>query len=278
MAMRNAGARPKQEVSADAVRRAVCSVADCRSLPTLRDTLYAQLNNIVGVVGMGLYIFDRTDELRYVSSRRAPQGFLDDYDREYRKIDTMLDCIVSKRCAVDGFRFHGPAGWRRCGNYDLLHDWGFYHNIGGALVVNGRTAGVLFVATPHDVQPFAEAQVERFDWMCRAGSLALTAMHERERLWCELSNIEATDWRDVWSTGRDLPATAGATDGDPTLDRLPARSRAVALLLCQGQANKVIARQLGISVYTVKEHVHNLCRRFDAINRTELVHHLLKFS
>ena len=59
------------------------------------------------------------------------------------------------------------------------------------------------------------------------------------------------------------------------IDRLPARSREVAQLLCKGHPNKAIAARLGISVYTVKEHVQNLCKRFGALNRTDLVHRLL---
>jgi len=51
---------------------------------------------------------------------------------------------------------------------------------------------------------------------------------------------------------------------------LPRRSAQVALLLCKGHTNKSIARALGISDQTVKEHVANLCRRFGAQNRTEL--------
>jgi DNA-binding CsgD family transcriptional regulator/transcriptional regulator with GAF, ATPase, and Fis domain len=270
--------RDYREISADAVRQAILGVADCRSLIDLRNTLFCHIDSLIGVAAMGLYLFDSDDELRYVASCRAPQGFLDDYQREYRKVDTMLECILARRHTVDGFRFHGPAKWRHCGNYDLLRGWGFHHNMAGALVVNGRTAGVLYVATAHDVQPFEDVQVGRLDLMCRAGSLALDAMHARERLWSELSNIAAADWREVWSGGRELPGTGSAPDGITAIERLPTRSREVALLLCRGQSNKAIARQLGISVYTVKEHVHNLCRRFGAVNRTELVRCLLKSS
>ena len=47
------------------------------------------------------------------------------------------------------------------------------------------------------------------------------------------------------------------------------------MLLCRGRPNKAIAHELGISVYTVKDHVQNLCKRFGALNRTDLVHRLL---
>jgi DNA-binding CsgD family transcriptional regulator len=274
--MRSVVARPaNREISADAVRRSALCIADCRSLTALRDALFSHADRMIGVVAMGLYMFDRADELRYVSSRLAPQGFLDEYEREYRKTDTMLDCIVSQRRTVDGFHFHGPARWRHSGNYEILRGWGFHHNMGGALVVNGRAAGALFVATARAVDPFEEVHVKRLDLMCRAGSLALTAMRERERLRCELSVSASDDGPGLWSVEGEWSGPSAELDDDRPMDRLPARSREVAMLLCRGRPNKAIAHELGISVYTVKEHVQNLCRRFGALNRTDLVHRLL---
>jgi len=241
----------------------------------LRDTLFGYADAMIGGVAMGLYLFDRSDELRYISSRQAPQGFLDQYEREYRRADPMLDCIVSQQRTVDGFGFHGAAQWRRSINYNLLREWRFHHNMGGALVVNKRTAGVVFVATAHEVDPFADFQINRLNLMCRAGSLALTAMRERERLRCELSNAIAADEGDLWPVDGDWPTDNAGAEDDRPMDRLPARSREVAMLVCRGQPNKAIAYELGISVYTVKEHVQNLCKRFGALNRTDLVHRLL---
>jgi DNA-binding CsgD family transcriptional regulator len=276
--MRSVVARPGiAEISADAVRQAALCIADCRSLTALRDTLFSHADSMIGAVAMGLYMFDRADELRYVSSRLAPQGFLDEYEREYRRIDPMLDCIVSERRAVDGFHFHGPGRWRHSSTYEILQGWGFHHNMGGAFVVNGRTAGVLFVATTHDTDPFAELHVRRLDLMCRAGSLALTAMRERERLRCELSDSSSDDGYELCSVDGDWTSRRRQIDDRP-MDRLPARSREVALLLCRGKPNKAIAYELGISIYTVKEHVQNLRRRFGALNRTDLVQRLLMSS
>jgi DNA-binding CsgD family transcriptional regulator len=266
-----------REISADAVRQAALDIADCRSVTALRHALFGYADAMIGGVAMGLYLFDRGDELRYISSRLAPQGFLDQYEREYRRADPMLDCIVSQKRTVDGFRFHGAAQWRHSVNYNLLREWGFHHNMGGALVVNDRAAGVLFAATAHEIDPFADFQVRHLNVMCRAGSLALTAMCERERLRCELSAALSDDESDLWPVASDWSGHAGLDDDRP-MDRLPARSREVAMLLCRGRPNKAIAYELGISVYTVKEHVQNLCKRFGALNRTDLVHRLLVSS
>jgi DNA-binding CsgD family transcriptional regulator len=276
MTMGSVVTRPRsREIAADAVRQAALCIADCRSVAALRDALFGCGDAMIGGVAMGLYLFDRRDELRYISSRLAPQGFLDQYEREYRRADPMLDCIVSQKRTVDGFGFHGAGQWRHSVNYDLLHEWGFHHNMGGALVVNDRTAGVVFVATAHDIDPFADFQLNRLRLLCRAGSLALTAMRERERLRCELSEVISGDESDLWPVDGAWSGHNAGLDDDRPMDRLPARSREVAMLLCRGQPNKAIAHELGISVYTVKEHVQNLCKRFGALNRTDLVHHLL---
>ena len=275
--MRSVVTRPdSREISADAIRQAALCIADCRSLTALRDALFRHADCMIGGVAMGLYLFDRADELRYISSRLAPQGFLDEYEREYRKADPMLDCIVSQRRTVDGFHFHGPARWRHSDNYELLREWGFHHNMGGAFVVNGRPAGVLFVATAHDVDPFEEDHVKRLDLMCRAGSLALTAMRERERFALRIVV------RRCRRRARSLVGRAGlvrrwhrARRRSPDGSIAGALARGRLMLLCRGRPNKAIARELGISVYTVKEHVQNLCKRFGALNRTDLVHRLL---
>jgi len=263
-----------RDISAAGLMEAALDIADCRSLTAMRDALCDHADSLIGSVAMGLYLFDRADQLRYVWSRFAPQGFLDQYGREY-KSDSMLDCIVSERRTVDGFHFHGPGRWQHSGNYALLRGWGFHHNMGGALVVDGSIAGVLFVATAEDADPFENAHVERLDLMCRAGSLALAAMRSRERLVSELANAAPHDWCDFVAFHADRPVGGIRNGDDRLIDQLPARSREVAHLLCQGHSNKAIAREIGISIYTVKEHVRNLCRRFGAHNRTDLAHRLL---
>jgi DNA-binding CsgD family transcriptional regulator len=265
-------------------------VADCRSLAALPQAIFSRADALFGVAAMGLYLFDRTERLQLIASRLASPGFLDQCEREF-PTNSMLDCIVTERRTIDGFHFYGAARWRRSSTYDLLHGWGYHHNMGGALAVGGRVVGAVFVGTAENDDPYDAVHVKRLDLLCRASSVALTAMSERERLRSELSDSTSEDRRDLLSAGNDRPARAAAggaaeielrntrehASGGP-FDRLPARSRAVALLVCEGQSNKAIARQLGISAHTVKEHVHNLCRRFGALNRTDLVHRLLVSS
>ena len=54
---------------------------------------------------------------------------------------------------------------------------------------------------------------------------------------------------------------------------LTPRELDVLALLAEGASNKVIARQLGISIHTVKFHVGALLDKLDAVGRTDAVAH-----
>lgn len=74
-----------------------------------------------------------------------------------------------------------------------------------------------------------------------------------------------------------LPAVALSTErhssnGPSTGGHMTPRQRDVLLKLIQGKANKVIARELGISDTTVKSHVSALLQALDVHNRTQAVY------
>jgi two-component system, NarL family, nitrate/nitrite response regulator NarL len=61
------------------------------------------------------------------------------------------------------------------------------------------------------------------------------------------------------------PGTATAAGG-----RLTPREREIAALVARGLSNKEVARQLGISGATIKNHVHNILQKLDIRRRGEL--------
>jgi len=70
-----------------------------------------------------------------------------------------------------------------------------------------------------------------------------------------------------------LPSSHAAVVVAPRTPRgsaLTPREIDVALLLSEGQTNKQIARQLGISDFTVRDHVSRLLGKFEAKSRTRL--------
>ena len=63
------------------------------------------------------------------------------------------------------------------------------------------------------------------------------------------------------------------TARDPGAVELTPRELDVLALLAEGASNKVIARQLGISVHTAKFHVGSILDKLDATGRTDAVAH-----
>nr|WP_313054769.1 LuxR C-terminal-related transcriptional regulator [Pseudomonas lopnurensis] len=60
--------------------------------------------------------------------------------------------------------------------------------------------------------------------------------------------------------------------------KLTTREKSVLQLLLQGKTNKQIAAGLGISDYTVRDHVSVLLRKSDCCTRTELIARHMKLA
>jgi len=73
-------------------------------------------------------------------------------------------------------------------------------------------------------------------------------------------------------------AVERSTEIDSTAVVLTAREVEVLALLAEGASNKVIARQLDISVHTAKFHVRSLIDKLDAVGRTDVVTHAARLG
>lgn len=129
----------------------------------------------------------------------------------------------------------------------------------GPLLVCGSVVGTLSVATTADRGGYRAGHLKRFTRLCQAASAALAGIEQDKALHAELQNLRS-------ALTHQAPAGVAVA--------LPPRARQVAHLLCEGHPNMVIARQMGISERTAKEHVANLSRRFGALNRTDLARRL----
>jgi two-component system response regulator FixJ len=70
-------------------------------------------------------------------------------------------------------------------------------------------------------------------------------------------------------------SAASATTAQSALARLTAREREVALLMAEGKASKVIARELGISDKTVQVHRHNTMEKLGLHSAAEVARLLM---
>ena len=199
-------------------------------------------------------------EPQLLHSRNVPDGFLADYRNGMAKCDPLIERVLEDGQVVDGASLYGPHGWPRSIAFDLLHSWGSAGTVRPA-ALRGSNRRHRLHRHAACARPLYAGAAARLGVLCRAASVALTNMLRAG----ELDRPDA-------GIGGSLPVIRGT----PTLQHLlPPRSAEVALRVCRGQTNKEIARDMGISDQTVKEHVANLFRRFGAHNRTELVTCLL---
>jgi DNA-binding CsgD family transcriptional regulator len=239
------------------------SIAESRSVRALGIACCSAITELTGSPTVGLYLLDGL-EPELVYSRHVADGLLDNYRAGFWKRDPVLDCIMTQGRAVDGETVIGPQQWRHSPSFEMLHEWGFAYNMGGPLWCGQKIVGVLFTATTDTDAPYTMRSRQRMEMLCRAGSLALTNMTNAGAIDAHPAAIRVPE-----------PATTPVATLSASL---PPRSADVAIRVCRGQTNKEIAREMGISDQTVKEHVANLCRRFGVHNRTELAACLLSPS
>ena len=60
-------------------------------------------------------------------------------------------------------------------------------------------------------------------------------------------------------------------EGEAFSGMLTLKEREILTMVCEGASNKVIARQMDISLSTVKTHLRHIFSKTDVVNRTELV-------
>lgn len=71
--------------------------------------------------------------------------------------------------------------------------------------------------------------------------------------------------------GAPLVTVTQQPDGEAIFGCLTPRQRSVATLLVDGRSNKQIATDLGITVGTVKDHVHAILHRLDLPSRSAVI-------
>jgi DNA-binding CsgD family transcriptional regulator len=245
-----------------AIADCLVSVAESTSVEAFGETCCRAVDYLTGSSTVGLYLLEH-HEPGLLYSHHVPEGFLDDYRNGMAKSDALIDSVLSNGRAVDGATLYGTYGWPRSIAHDLLHSWGFSYNMCAPLRCEERIVGVFYTATRHAGAPYTPTKRKRMELLCRAASLALT-------------NLARSGQFDRHLAGSpDCIKPPPSSQPEHLGQQLPRRSAEVAIRVCRGQTNKQIAREMGISDQTVKEHVTNLFRRFDAKNRTELVALLL---
>jgi len=231
------------------------SIAESLSIEALGLACSATIGEMTGSPTLGLHLFE-DDEPALVYSGHVAEGLLDCYKSGLWKSDPVLDYALATGHSADGASLVGRDNWRRSLSFGALRESGLRYNMGGPLKCGGKIIGMMYTATGDMEAPYTPLHKQHMDLVCRAGSIAIINM----------INFDPIDGgRNVTMLSRPArPSLAFASA------KLSPRLAAVAVRLCRGQTNKEIAREIGISDHTVKDHVAILCRRFGVDNRTHL--------
>ena len=204
---------------------------------------------LFGAAAAGLFLFDGSGMFpQVIHAKGAAAGFVEEYEHGLRRVDPVLRLVrrsgraASARCVI------APGDWSEAAIAGHLKRWGYGDSMQGPLHCGGRIVGTLNVVGQRDDGPFGVGDLAVFERVCRALSHALDI---------DLRHASAAS-----------DYTLANPDGH--LMKLEGRARDVGWLVLDGATNKAIARQLGISELTAKEHVERLRARFGAVNRTQL--------
>jgi hypothetical protein len=180
---------------------------------------------------------------------------LDLYQSGLWRSDPILNHVTATGCCGDGETLVGRDNWQHSLTFRAISHWGFHYNLGGPIRCGDVIVGVLYTAREQEYFSYTASDRLCMDLVCRASSLAVSNLFA----FSALRGLEMP-----------LPTKPARQYSPPATEFLPPRLADVAIGICRGQTNKEIAREIGISDQTVKDHLEILCRRFGAHNRTRL--------
>jgi DNA-binding CsgD family transcriptional regulator len=232
----------------------VVAIAESRSVETLGHAVSLAIEQRTGSPAIGLYLFkDACPALLF--SSHVDEGMLDLYQSGLWRSDPILNHVTATGCCGDGETLVGRDNWQHSLTFRAISQWGFHYNLGGPIRCGDMIVGVLYTAREQEYFSYTVYDRLCMDLVCRASSLAISS----------LINFSALRGLEM------PPPTKPARQySPPTTEFLSPRLADVAIGICRGQTNKEIAREIGISDQTVKDHLAILCRRFGAHNRTRL--------
>jgi DNA-binding CsgD family transcriptional regulator len=153
------------------------------------------------------------------------------------------------------------------------------------LVANGAAYGVLVIgfarATAFDARQRALLVLLADLCSLRLGASDSTggvgAMHRR-LLDLTLADLDGAGTGDGLGNGHDRTNGNGHAPALSAHPRLTAREQQIALALTEGRRSSAVARDLGISIYTVRKHISAILRKYDVSSQSELIARIYRES
>ncbi len=230
------------------------AIAESRSVETLGRAVSLAIEQTTGSPTIGFYLFkDACPTLLF--SSHVDEGLLDCFDSGLWRSDPILNHVIATGRCGDGETLVGRDDWRQSLSFRAISQWGFSYNLGGPIRCGDMIVGVLYTAREREDFSYTASDRLCMDLVCRASSVAISSL-------IGLGVLRGPEMPP--------PSKPAGRYSPPAAEFLSPRLADVAIGICRGQTNKEIAREIGISDQTVKDHLEILCRRFGAHNRTRL--------
>lgn len=231
----------------------VVAIAESRSVEALGHAVRLAIEQTTGSPAIGLYVFKDSCPALLFSSH-IDEGMLDSYQSLWRS-GPIFNHVIATGCCGDSEMLVGRDNWRHSLSFRAINQWGFHYNLGGPIRCGDMIVGVLYTAREQEYLSYTASDRLFMDLVCRASSIAISSLVYVGAL----RGLEMPP-----------PTKPARQYSPPTTEFLSPRLADVAIGICRGQTNKEIAREIGISDQTVKDHLAILCRRLGVHNRTRL--------
>lgn len=137
-----------------------------------RDHYLQAITELIPAESYALYQLDPTTGAPVDCAARAPDAFLDEYERVGRHDDPVLQAALRAQAPVDERRA-APGRWEETGACEVLGRAGLVHSLEAPVQVDGRIAGTLNFARTADQAAFTDEDLSNADLASRMVGAAL---------------------------------------------------------------------------------------------------------
>lgn len=213
-----------------------------RPTKNIRLTIQRQLDSLFGYNSSIFWYIDRDGNLTEPSAYYVNDQFMHEYVNEYYQLDILhpkrnLNVFLKKNILriSDIMSF---CEYEKSDYYQLLMKrYGFYDELGVVLTYNNRPIGAIGMAKHKSENYFSQLDCLRFNYLKKI-----------------ISSVLIHELKDQWN--------------DSLLSK---REKEVVQLVKEGKTNPSIAKELHISINTVKKHLQNIYQKYSVQNRVQLL-------
>jgi DNA-binding CsgD family transcriptional regulator len=219
--------------------RALGRLAAAQTIPDVISLALEEAPAIANASAAGIYLFEggRLD----VHCRGAPDRAVSEYLSLPAGSDLLLAHIQAMRVPVHERLLFSPSEWRAQSVYECVAGpFGFEHYLVAPLIGRGGIMGALTLARARRTPAFTQEDLTAAAMTTAFLSVAFACYEQ-----CKTSILRS-------------------------LSQLTQREREISIFVAKGLGNIEIARQLGVSVNTVKKHLKIMFAKLGVTRRAEL--------